>query len=172
LRGAAARNKPNRHLWLAEDRFANGSKTHVHGQRDLTPSASGPSFDFGNRYLRHVPESLADRLRKTKAARMGHHFGSGSNPAQPRVGYKEIRKRALQDHNPDALIGLKFPAEFVEFLRQNFIKKIYRGVIDADERDPRIKPEPETLIIRISHGVGSISVTVLDGRSVHEKTSR
>jgi hypothetical protein len=36
------------------------------------------------------------------------------------VGYKEIRKRALQDHNPDALIGLEFPAEFVEFLRQNF----------------------------------------------------
>jgi hypothetical protein len=32
------------------------------------------------------------------------------------VGYEEIRKRALQDHNPDALIGLEFPAEFVEFL--------------------------------------------------------
>jgi hypothetical protein len=45
------------------------------------------------------------------------HFGSGSNPVQTRVGYKEIRKRALQDHNPDALIGLEFPAEFVEFLR-------------------------------------------------------
>jgi hypothetical protein len=141
---------------LAEDRFANGSKTHVNGQRDLTPTAPGPSLDFGNGYLRHVPEPLADRLRKTKAARMGHHFGSGSNPAQTRVGYKEIRKRALQDHNPDALIGLEFPAEFVEFLRQIFIKKIYRGVIDADECDSRIKPEPETFIIRISHGSGSI----------------
>jgi hypothetical protein len=157
---------------LAEDRFANGSKTHVHGQRDLTPSAPGPSLDFGNGYLRHVPEPLADRLRKTKAARMGHHFGSASNPAQTRVGYEEIRKCALQDHNPDALIGLEFPAEFVEFLRQNFIKKIYRGVIDADECDSRIKPEPETFIIRISHGSGSISVTVPDGRSVREKTSR
>jgi len=41
-----ARNKPNRHLWLAEDRFANGSKTHVHGQRDLTPSTPGPSLDL------------------------------------------------------------------------------------------------------------------------------
>jgi hypothetical protein len=64
---------------------------------------------------------------------MGHQFGSGSNAAQTRVGYKEIRKRALQDHNPDAVVGLEFPAEFVEFLRQNFIKKIDRRVIDADE---------------------------------------
>jgi hypothetical protein len=88
------------------------------------------------------------------------------------VGYKEIRKRALQDHNPDALIGLEFPAEFVEFLRQNFIKKIYRRVIDADECDSGIKPEPETFVIRISHGSGSISATVPDGRSVGEKTSR
>jgi hypothetical protein len=55
LRSAAARNKPNRHLWVAEDRFANGSKTHVHGQRDLTPSAPGPSLDFGNGYLRTYP---------------------------------------------------------------------------------------------------------------------
>jgi hypothetical protein len=88
---------------------------------------------------------------------MGHHFGSGSNPAQTRVGYKEIRKCALQDHNPDALIGLEFPAEFVEFRRQNFIKKIYRRVIDADECDSRIKREPETFIIGISHERGSIS---------------
>src|SRR5260370_21095139 len=126
LRSAPTRNKPNRHLWMAEDRFANRMKTHVHGQCDLTPSAPGPSLDFGNGYLRHVPEPLADHLRKTKAARMGHHFGSVSNPAQPRVGYKEIRKRALQDHNPDALIGLEFPTVLVAFLRQNFIKKIYR----------------------------------------------
>src|SRR5882724_13350680 len=124
LRSVATRNEPNRNCRMAEDRFANGSKTHVHGERDLTPSAPGPSLDFGDGYLRHVPEPLADRLRKTKAARMGYYFGSGSNPAQTRVGYKEIRKRALQDHNPDALIGLEFPAEFVEFLRQNFIKKI------------------------------------------------
>src|SRR5258705_715376 len=152
LRRAAARNKPNRHLWLAEDRFANGSKTHVHGQRDLTPSAPGPSLDFGNGYLRHVPEPLADRLRKTKAARMRYHFGSGSNPAQTRVGYKEIRKRALQDHNPDALIGLEFPAEFVEFLRQNFIKKIYRRVVDGYEGYSGIKPQMEKIINKILHG--------------------
>jgi hypothetical protein len=81
-------------------------------------------------------------------------------PAQTRVGYEEIRKRALQDHNPDALIGLEFPAEFVKFLRQNLIKKIYRRVIDADECDSRIKAEPETFVIRILHGSGSISVTV------------
>jgi hypothetical protein len=73
------------------------------------------------------------------------------------VGYKEIRKRALQDHNPDALIGLEFPAEFVEFLRQTFIKKIDRRVIDAYECDSRIKPEPETFVIRILQGRGSIS---------------
>jgi hypothetical protein len=88
---------------------------------------------------------------------MGHDFGSGSNPAQTRVGYKEIRKRALHDHNPDALIGLEFPAKFVELLRQNFIKKIYRRVIDAGECDPRIKTEPETFVIGILHGSGSIS---------------
>jgi hypothetical protein len=101
---------------MAEERFANGSKTHVHGQRDLTPSTPCPSLDFGNGCLGHVPESFADRLRKTKAACMGHHFGSGSNPAQTRVGDEEIRKRTLQDHNPDTLIGLEFPAELVEFL--------------------------------------------------------
>src|SRR5260221_2652237 len=151
LRRAATRNKPNRHLRLAEYRFANGSKTHVHGQRDLTPSAPGASLDFGNGYLGHVPEPLADRLRKTKAARMGHDFGSGSNPAQTRVGNKEIRQRALQDHNPDALIGLEFPAESVEFLRENFIKKIDRRVIDADESDSKIKIEPEKFLNRISH---------------------
>src|SRR6202046_5666787 len=123
---AAARNQTNRDLRMAEDRFANGSKTHIRRQRDFTPSTPGPSLDFGDGYLRHVPEPLADRLRKTKAARMRHEFGSVSNSAQTRVGYKVIRERALQDHNPDALIGLKFSTEFVEFLRQNFVKKIYR----------------------------------------------
>src|SRR5258708_17069609 len=72
LRRAAAGNKPNRYLRLAEDRFANGSKTHVHGERDLTPSPPGPSLDFGHGYLRHVPEPLADRLCKAKATRMGY----------------------------------------------------------------------------------------------------
>jgi len=76
------------------------------------------------------------------------------------MGYKEIRKRALQDHNADALIGLKFPAEFVEFLRQNFIKKIDRRVIDANECDSIIKPEPETFVVRIPHESSSISVIV------------
>jgi hypothetical protein len=151
LRSAAAWKKPNRHLWMAKDGFANGSKTHVHSQRDLAPSAAGASLNFGNGYFRHVPESLPDHLCKTKAARLGNHFGSCSNPAQTRVGYKEFRKRALQDHNPNALIGLELPAEFVEFLRKNFIKKIYRRVIDADECDSRIEPEPETFVIRISH---------------------
>jgi hypothetical protein len=91
---------------------------------------------------------------------MGHHFGSGSNPAQTRMGYKEIRKRALHDHNPDALIGLEFPAESVEFLRQNFIKKIYRRVIDTDECDSRIKPKPETFVDGIWQESGSSSVDV------------
>src|SRR5580700_2903560 len=104
LRGATARNKPNRYLRLAEDRLAYGSKTHVHGQRDLTPSAPGSPLDLGNGHLGHVPEPLADHLRKTKAARRGHPFGGGPNPAQTRVGHEEIRKRALQDHNTDALI--------------------------------------------------------------------
>ena len=121
------------------------------------PPPPGPSLDFGDGYLRHVPEPLADRLRKTKAARMRHEFGSVSNSAQTRVGYKVIRERALQDHNPDALIGLKFSTEFVEFLRQNFVKKIYRRVIDTDECDSRIKPEPETFVIRVWQGRGSIS---------------
>jgi len=76
------------------------------------------------------------------------------------MGYEEIRKRALQDHNPDALIGLKFPAEFVEFLRQNVIKKIDRRVIDANECDSTIKPEPETFVVRIPHESSSISVIV------------
>jgi len=40
------------------------------------------------------------------------------------MGDKEIRKGTLQDHNPDTLIGLEFPAESVEFRRQNFIEKI------------------------------------------------
>ena len=73
------------------------------------------------------------------------------------MGDKEIRKAALQDHNPDAPIGLEFSAEFVQFPRQNFIQKIYRRVIDADECDSRIKREPETFIIGISHERGSIS---------------
>ena len=73
------------------------------------------------------------------------------------VGDKEIRKRALQDHNPDALIGLELPAELVEFLRQNLIKQIYRRVIDADECDSGIKPEPKTFVIGILQGSSSIS---------------
>jgi hypothetical protein len=32
------------------------------------------------------------------------------------MGHEEIRQRALQDHNPDALIGLELPAESIEFL--------------------------------------------------------
>jgi hypothetical protein len=100
---------------------------------------------------------LPDRLRKTKAACVGHDSGSVSDPAQTRVRYEEIGKRALQDDNPNAVIGLEFSAEFVEFLRQNLIEKIYRRVIDTDECDSRIKPEPETFVIRILQGSGSIS---------------
>src|ERR1700734_3007606 len=90
---------------------------------------------------------------------MGHDFGSVSNPAQTRVGNKVIRKRTLQNYNPDALIGLEFSAELVEFLRQNFIKKIYRRVVDADECNSRIKPEPETLVIRVSHASYSMCLS-------------
>jgi hypothetical protein len=103
---------------------------------------------------------------------MGHHFGSGSNVTQTRMCYKEITKRALQDHNPDVLIGLEFLAEFVKFLRQNLIKKNYRRVIDADKRDPRIEPKPEILIIRVSHRSGPFSVTAPDSRPIRDKTSR
>ena len=79
---------------------------------------------------------------------------------------------SLPSINPAArgVSQTQFPAEFVEFRRQDFIKKIYRRVIDADECDSRIKPEPETFVIRISHGSDSISVTVPDGRSVREKS--
>ena len=73
------------------------------------------------------------------------------------MGYKEIRKRALQDHNPDSLVVLELLAEFVEFLRQNFIKKVDWGMIDADKCDSRIKPEPETFVIRILQESGPIS---------------
>jgi len=142
---------------MAEDRFADSTKTHIHRQRYFTTSSPGPSLDFGNRYLRHVPEPLADRLRKPKAACMGHDFGSVSNSAQTRVGYKKVGKRTLQNYNPDVLIGLEFFAESVEFLRKDFIKKIYRRVVDADEHDTRIKPEPETFVIRILHEPRSVS---------------
>src|ERR1700678_3077386 len=72
LRRAPTRNQPNRHFWLAEDRFANRCKTHVHGQRDLTPSAPRSSLHFPNGCLGHVPESFADRLRETKTRCTGH----------------------------------------------------------------------------------------------------
>ncbi|KUN40804.1 hypothetical protein AQJ27_40820 [Streptomyces olivochromogenes] len=152
LRSAASRNKTDRHFRLAEDCFADGCETHVHGQRDLTASTPGPTLDFGNAHLGHVPEPLSDRLRKTKTARMGHLFGATSDPAQTGVGHEEIGERALQDDDSDALIVLEFPAEFVEFLRQSFIEKIYRRVIDGDECDSGIKPDPETLVVEISHG--------------------
>jgi hypothetical protein len=140
---------------LTEDRFAQGSKTHVHGQCDLAPSSSGSSLDFGNGYLWHIPEPLANRLRKTKAACTRHSSGSGSHPAQTGVRYKEIRKRALQDHNPDTVIGLELPAEFVEFLGQNFIKEVDWRMIDGDKCDSRIKPKPETFVIGIWQVLGS-----------------
>jgi hypothetical protein len=76
------------------------------------------------------------------------------------VRYEKIGKRALQDHDTDALVGLQFLAEPVEFRRKNFIKKIDRRVIDADERHSGIKSELETLVVRISHSSGSISVIV------------
>jgi hypothetical protein len=50
------------------------------------------------------------------------------------VGYKEIRKRALHDHNTDALVGLEFPAEPVETL-----PKLMGEVIKFV---PRRKPQP------------------------------
>jgi hypothetical protein len=80
---------------------------------------------------------------------MGDGFGRVSDPAQTGVGDEEVRKCALQDYNPDGLIGLELPAEFVEFLGQSFIEKIDRRVIDADKCNSRIKPELETLEIRI-----------------------
>jgi hypothetical protein len=76
------------------------------------------------------------------------------------VSYEEIRKRALQDHDTDALVGLEVPAESVEFRRQNVIEKIYRRMIDADEGYSGIEHEPETFVVRISHGSGSIPVIV------------
>jgi hypothetical protein len=76
------------------------------------------------------------------------------------VGYEEIGKRALQYHNPDALIGLELPAEFVEFLRQHFIKKIDRRVIDADECDSGIEFEPEAFVFTILHKVTPLIKTL------------
>src|SRR5258705_6535403 len=46
------RRPPRSTLFPYTTLFRSCSKTHVHGQRDLTPSAPGPSFDFGNGYLR------------------------------------------------------------------------------------------------------------------------
>jgi hypothetical protein len=152
LCSAAARNKSDRYLWVTKDRFANGGETHIRGQRDLAPPASSPALDFGNDDLGHVPEPLADRLRETEAACMRHQFGSGPHPAQTGMRYKELGKRALQDHNPDLLIGLEFPAKFVEFLRKNFIKKIYRRVIDADKSDAGVYFDLDTFVARILHG--------------------
>jgi phosphoglycerate-specific signal transduction histidine kinase len=40
-------------------------------------------------------------------------------------------------------------SEFVEFLGQNVIKKIDWKVVDTDECDSSIEPEPETFVIRI-----------------------
>ena len=82
-----------------------------------------------SRHLHCVGRSqrLADRLRKAKAGRMGHHCGRGPHSAQTRVGYKELRKRALQDHHTDALIGLEFPAECVEFLRRTSSRILIGG---------------------------------------------
>jgi hypothetical protein len=101
-----------------------------------------------------------------KAACLGHRLGRRGYPAQTRVSYEKIRKRALQDHDTNALIGLKLPAKFVELLRQQLIEKIYRRVIDADKCDPGIELEPEAFVVRVSHGRDSISVTVPDGRSL------
>jgi len=69
---------------------------------------------------------------------MGYYFGSGSNPAQTRVAIKKSGSASARPQ-PGRSHRLEFPAEFVEFLRQNFIKKIYRRVIDADECDSGIK---------------------------------
>ena len=46
-------------------------------------------------------------------------------------------------------IVLQLSAEFVEFLGQNVIKKIDWRVVDTDECDSSIEPEPETFVIRI-----------------------
>ena len=151
LRRATARNEPHSHLRLAEDGLAKGGEAHVHRQHDLAPAAPGPSLDFGDGHFRHVPEPLADHLRETKAARMGHGFGRGTDPTQTRVGNEEIGKCALQDYNPDSLVDLKFATEPVEFLRQNLIEKIYRWVIDADECDTCIEDDPKTVVVGILH---------------------
>jgi hypothetical protein len=79
------------------------------------------------------------------------------------VGYEEIGKRALQDDDTDAVIGLELPAESVEFRRQNIIEKIDRRVIDTGKCDSRIRPELEALVVGIWHGSGSVSVTLRDG---------
>jgi hypothetical protein len=122
------------------------------------------SLNFGNRYLRHVPETLADHLRQAKAACAGHRFGSGPNPAQTGVSDEELRERALQDDDPDAVIGLELPVQVIESLRQNIIEKIYRRVIDADECDPRINASRKHLCSEYRKD-GSFPVPVL---AVHE----
>lgn len=66
--------------------------------------------------------------------------------------HEEIGNRTLQNHDPDALIGLDFPAEPVELLREGFVKEIYRRMVDADECHPGVKLELEKLVIRIWHG--------------------
>jgi hypothetical protein len=65
------------------------------------------------------------------------------------VGYKEIRKRALQDDNSDTLISLEFPAQHIEFRRQHFIKKVDWRVIDADECDSGLEREPKTFVVGV-----------------------
>jgi hypothetical protein len=82
--------------------------------------------------LRKAAECTFPLLRAAGRNLRGTPFGSGSNAAQTRVGHKEIRNRALRDHNPDAVIGLELTTELIECPRQNFIEKIYRPVIFCD----------------------------------------
>ena len=62
---------------------------------------------------------------------------------------KKSGSALCKTNNPDvSFVGLELPAEFVEFLRQNVIEKIYRRVIDGDECNPRLELEPETVVNR------------------------
>jgi hypothetical protein len=51
------------------------------------------------------------------------------------MSHKEVGQCALDDYNPDGIVDLEFSPQAVEFLRQNFVKKIYRRVIDANGCD-------------------------------------
>src|SRR2546428_1376757 len=77
LRGAAAGDDPQRHLWLCQDGAPERAEAHVEREEELAPSAARAALDLADGRLRHGAEAVHHGVEEAEAGGLRRRRGGG-----------------------------------------------------------------------------------------------